>query len=87
MQSREIIETSSAASLRDPSNSQAASGSDREGATSDATSSQNGKKLRKGRSKKSVPPSADLGVMHVCDFVECKLPAEDWYLASKNRRT
>ncbi len=56
-------------------------------ADNDAGSGQTAKKLRKSRSKKSMPVNADLGVVHVCDVVECKLPAEDWYLASKNRRT
>ena len=26
-------------------------------------------------------------LMHVCQFTECKLPAEDWYVHSKARRT
>lgn len=54
----------------------------------DADSRQNGRKPRKRRSKSNgAISSKELGVMHVCDFTECKLPPEDWYLASKNRRT
>ncbi|BDA47734.1 probable endonuclease G, mitochondrial [Coccomyxa sp. Obi] len=85
VQSRGVCGNSSTAAASDSSKSMSAA--DAGGASSDANSSQTGKKLRKSRSKKSVPMSADLGVVHVCDVVECKLPAEDWYLASKNRRT
>lgn len=64
---------------------------DREATADDADSSKISRKPRKQKSKSSrklgVPLSADLGVMHLCDFTECKLPAEDWYLASKSRRT
>lgn len=84
------------ASLSQPlaeSSSAASSISSSEGATTaESKSGSNGRKPRRSKSEKSaeaavVPLSADLGVMHVCDFVECKLPPEDWYLASKNRRT
>lgn len=54
-----------------------------------------GRKPRKRRSKaglkdsaaQAVPAGLGHGVMHVCDFTACRLPAEDWYLAAKNSRT
>ncbi len=80
----------SVAGMSESSSSQG-SATDREAGADTADSRQVSRKPRKQRSKSSrssvVPVSADLGVTHVCDFTECKLPAEDWYLASKTRRT
>jgi hypothetical protein len=49
--------------------------------------SRSGRDSLKGGAAAVVPLSGDLGVVHICDFTECRLPAEDWYISSKNRRT
>lgn len=32
---------------------------------------------------RTISAGTAAGVQHLCDFVECKLPAEDWYLSNK----
>jgi hypothetical protein len=61
----------------------------------DAAAISNGKKPRRGRpssNKSTRQASIDAAparekLMHVCDFTECRLPAEDWYKRSKAPRT
>ena len=61
----------------------------------DAAATFNGKKPRRRRPNKDQSTSearaeaapAMKKLMHVCDFTECKLPAEDWYKRSKAPRT
>ena len=42
----------------------------------------------KGSEFEAAPLTGNNGrLLHVCQLTECKLPAEDWYMHSKARRT
>lgn len=48
------------------------------------------KRRRKKADKSSSTAQIELSrdkLMHICDFTECRLPAEDWYVHSKAPRT